>query len=159
MLRVLKTRQARKTAVATILPFVERSRALFELPDSLWFDPYFVGFLGMLITLTATWTARSLGDDNLAAVQIGSWAAITGMRGELIGDEICSLSAAHDEHFELGCRNALSFFQALQSEAGADLYPGKPDDPTQQARAALWARYFDTYVDGYLNANEMTVRA
>jgi hypothetical protein len=47
----------------------------------------------------------------------------------------------------------------LQSEAGADLYPGKPDDPTQQARAALWARYFDTYVDGYLNANEMTVRA
>jgi hypothetical protein len=113
----------------------------------------------MLITLTATWTARSLGDDNLAAVQSGSWAAITGMRGELIGDEICSLSAAHDEHFELGCRNALSFFQALQSEAGADLYPGKPDDPTQQARAALWARYFDTYVDGYLNANEMTVRA
>src|SRR5262249_16920735 len=73
----------------------------------------------------------------------------------LIGEEICSLSAAHDERFELGCRNALSFFQALQSEAGADLYPGQPENPEQQARAAIWARHFDTYVTDYLNANEM----
>ena len=124
-----------RSAVATILPFVERSRAAREIPDSLWFDPYFVGFLGMLITLTASWNTRSLGNDAMADVQSKSWAEITGMSSELIGDEICSLSAAHDERFELGCRNALSFFQALQSEAGADLYPGRPEDPEQQARS------------------------
>jgi hypothetical protein len=150
MFRVLKTQRARRLAVATILPFVKRSRAAHDILDSLWFDPYFVGFLSMLITLTASWNARSLDTDDLAAVQSGSWAAITGMRSELIGDEICSLSAAHDERFELGCRNALSFFQALQSEAGADLYPGRPDDPEQQKRVALWARYFDSYVSEYL---------
>jgi hypothetical protein len=155
MFRVLKTRRARRSAVATILPFVERSRTLHDIPDSLWFDPYFVGFLGMLITLRASWSARSLGNDALADVQSKSWAEITGMHRELIGDEICSLSAAHDERFEMGCRNALSFFQALQTEAGADLYPGRPEDPDQQARAALWARYFDVYVTDFLNANEM----
>lgn len=155
MFRVLKTRQARRSAVASILPFVERSRAAREIPGSLWFDPYFVGFLGMLITLTASWNARTLGNDDLAAVQSKSWAEITGLNRELIGEEICSLSAAHDERFELGCRNALSFFQALQSEAGTDLYPDRPEDANQQARVALWARYFDTYVTDYLNANEM----
>ena len=155
MFRVLKSRQARRSAVATILPFVEHSRAAREIPDSLWFEPYFVGFLGMLITLTASWHTRSLGNDDLADVQSKSWAAITGLNRELIGEEICSLSAAHDERFELGCRNALAFFQALQSEAGADLYPGRPEDPEQQARAAIWARHFDTYVTDYLNANEM----
>jgi hypothetical protein len=60
---------------------------------------------------------RRLDNDDLASVQSRSWAAITGLRSELIGDEICSLSAAHDERFEMGCRNALAFFQALQSEA------------------------------------------
>jgi hypothetical protein len=155
MFRVLKTRRARRSAVALIRPFVERSRVSREIPNSLWFDPYFVGFLGMLITIAASWNKRSLGNDDLAEVQSKSWAEITGMHRELIGDEICSLSAAHDARFELGCRNALSFFQALQSEAGPDLYPGRPDDPDQQARVALWARHFDTYVTDYLNANEM----
>lgn len=155
MFRVLKTRQARRSAVASILPFVERSRAAREIPGSLWFDPYFVGFLGMLITLSASWNARTLSNDSMADVQSKSWAEITGMSRELIGDEICSLSAAHDERFELGCRNALSFFQALQSEASPNLYPGRPEDPEQQTRNALWARYFDTYVTDFLNANEM----
>jgi hypothetical protein len=148
-------RQARKSAVAMIRPFVEQSRASQLLPDSLWFDPYFVGFLGMLITLSASWNARSLGNDDLAAVQSGSWAAITGLRSDLIGDEICSLSAARDERFEAGCRNALSFFQAFQIEGGTDIYPGVPDERRQQAKAALWAQYFDVYVSDYLNANEM----
>src|SRR5262249_17467125 len=154
MFRVLKTKRARRSAVATILPLVQQSRATREIPDSVWFDPYFVGFMGVLITLTASWGARSLDTDDLAAVQSGSWADITGMRSDLIGDEICSLSAAHDERFEIGCRNALAFYQALQSEAGADLYP---DDPQQQTRIGLWARYFDTYVSDYLNANEMII--
>jgi hypothetical protein len=107
----------------------------------------------MLITLTASWKGRRLDNDDLASVQSRSWAAITGLRSELIGDEICSLSAAHDERFETGCRNALAFFQALQSEAGPDLYPDDAEDREQQARAALWARHFDSYVSEYLSIN------
>jgi hypothetical protein len=151
MFRVLKTERARRSAVAAILPFVNSSRTKREIPDSLWFDPYFVGFLSMLITLTACWKGRPLGNDDLASVQSRSWAAITGLRSELIGEEICSLSAAHDEHFEMGCRNALAFFQGLQSEAGPDLYPEDADDRERQARAALWARHFDSYVSEYLS--------
>jgi hypothetical protein len=153
MFRVLKAERARRSAVAAILPFVNGSRAKREIPDSLWFDPYFVGFLGMLITLTASWKARSLDNDDLASVQSRSWAAITGMRSELIGGEICSLSAAHDERFEMGCRNALAFFQALQSGAGADIYPDNADDPEQQARVALWAHHFDSHVSEYLSVH------
>src|SRR4029077_9187175 len=89
MFRVLKTQRARRSAVAAISPFVKRSRASREIPDSLWFEPYFVGFMGLLITLMAP-RAPSLDTDDLAAVQSGSWAAITGMRADLIGDEICS---------------------------------------------------------------------
>ena len=83
-------------------------------------------------------------------MQSQSWATITGLRGELIGDEICSLSAAHDERFELGCRNALAFFQALQSDTAPDLYPGMADDPEREKKAALWARHFDSYVSEYM---------
>jgi hypothetical protein len=151
MLRVLKTQRARRRAVTMISPFVKRSRAAREIPDSIWFDPYFVGFISMLITLIGSQNGR-LSNDDLAAVQSRSWAAITGMRAELIGDEICSLSAAHDERFELGCRNALSFFEALQSgEALADLFRGRPDDPEQLKRTALWAQHFDSYVSEYLS--------
>ena len=150
MFRLLKTRQARRSAVAAILPFVEQSRASREIPDFVWFEPYFVGFLGMLITLAASSKARSLDTDDLAAVQSRSWAAITGMRSELIGDEICSLSAARDERFELGCRNAQSFYQAVQTNDGADLFPGSPDEQIQQARVALWARHFESYLSEYL---------
>jgi hypothetical protein len=54
--------------------------------------------------------------------------------------------------FELGCRNALSFFQTLQSgEALADLFRGRPDDPEQLKRTALWAQHFDSYVSEYLS--------
>jgi hypothetical protein len=150
MFRVLKTQRARRSAVAAISPFVKRSRAAREIPDSLWFEPYFVGFMGMLITLMAS-RDQSLDTDDLAAVQSGSWAAITGMRADLIGDEICSLSADHDVRFELGCRNALSFFQVLQSgEAMSDLFQGRPEDPEQQLRTAHWSRHFDAYVNDYM---------
>jgi len=151
MFRVLKAERARRSAVAVILPFVDSSRAKREIPDSLWFDPYFVGFLSMAITLTASRKVRSLSNDDLASVQSKSWATITGLRSELIGGEICSLSAAHDERFEIGCRNALAFLQELQSEIGPDLYPEDADDREQQARAALWARHFDSYVSEYLS--------
>jgi len=151
--RVLKTWQARRSAVAAILPLVEHSRASRAIPDSVWFDPYFVGFLGMLITLAASAKTGSLDTDDLAAVQSGSWADITGLRRELIGDEICSLSAARDARFELGCQNALSVFQAVQSNEGADLFPGRPDERIQQARAAIWARHFDSYLSEYLDMN------
>ena len=153
MLRVLKTRRTRRSAVTMILPFVKRSRSAREIPDSIWFEPYFVGFISMLITLIASRNG-GLSNDDLAAVQSGSWAAITGLRPELIGDEICTLSAAHDERFETGCRNALSFFQALQSgEAMADLFRGRPDDPEQLKRMALWSQHFDSYVSEFLNEN------
>lgn len=59
MLRVLKTQRARRRAVTMISPFVKRSRAAREIPDSIWFDPYFVGFISMLITCGSNWDAAT----------------------------------------------------------------------------------------------------
>lgn len=150
MFRVWNTFRARRSAVAAIRPFVESSRSKLEIPDSLWLSPYFVGFLGMLITLVAARTVRALDTDELAAVQSRSWAAITGMNANLIGDEICALSAAQDPGFATGCSNALAVFEAFHARE-ADFTLGLPG-PGRIA-SALWAQHFDGQVTEHLNAN------
>jgi hypothetical protein len=149
----LKTYQARRSAVAMIRPFVKRSRTKCEIPDSMWFDPYFVGFMGMLITLAASRSGQSFDTDDLAAVQSGSWAAITGMNADLIGDEICALSAACDKRFDLGCRNALSFFQTFQSDQlNAPFLRGEAAEQVQTS-AVVWSRHFEAFVTEYLSVH------
>jgi hypothetical protein len=149
MLRPWKIYPARRRALALVRPFVERTRIARSIPDSAWLDPYFVGFIGMLVTLAASGGLRALGNDELAAVQSGAWAAITGMRREMIGDEICSLSADHDVRFEQGCVNAASFFMATQTiRPGPPL--GSPGGPEERPTDALWDRFFVEPLDEYL---------
>jgi hypothetical protein len=148
MFRVWDTFRARRSAVAAIRPFVDRSRLQTEIPDSLWLAPYFVGFLGTLITLLATRTVCALDTDDLAAVQSKSWAVITGMNAAVIGDEICVLSAAGEPHFMLGCRNACTVFEGLQA--------GNPDyalgERGSNAIASdLWAQHFDAQLAEYVS--------
>jgi hypothetical protein len=155
-----KTYRGRRAAVAQIIPLLDGTRLrLGNIPDAAWHDPYVIGFLGMLITSIATYHTGSLDTDDLAAVQAGAWADITGMPGDLVGEEMCFLSASNDSRFISGCRNAESFIQALDAAApqreqlDEELSASLPAD--REIRTALWSRYFDAQlmeplvVEGY----------
>ena len=63
----------------------------------------------MLITFIATRSTGPLDTDDLAAVQVGAWTDITGMPGDLFGEEICFLSASNDNRFIFGAMPNRSF--------------------------------------------------
>jgi hypothetical protein len=114
VLDLWRIHQAQKAAVQTIRPFVEGSRWRFGgIPESVWLEPYIVGFLGTLITLAALSRVPGLRSGALASVQTGAWGQITQMTPDLIGEEICFLSAGSNKSFEAGCRNATQFFESL----------------------------------------------
>ena len=154
VLSLWRARRGRRAATTAISPLVDKTRQRLDgLPDSVWREPYVVGFLGMLITLLATRNAGSLGTAALASAQAGAWSDITGMAANLVGEEICFLTAAGDEAFDLGCRNATSFFEAvalLDRRSEESLLKDRISlldcDQVEEARSALWARYFDAYV-------------
>lgn len=156
-----KTRRARRAAVATIAPLVERSRdRLSGIPERIWLDPYMVGFIVMLITLLAKREVDALDSHALGLVQCEAWSEVTEMRSDLIGAEVIHLSAAHHKVFELGCADAVAFDLALYgtSTAGVfDLGSGMMDDTLStcmnnparkisenQDILALWDHYFET---------------
>jgi hypothetical protein len=158
-----KTRRARRAAVATIAPLVERSRNHRDgIPERIWLDPYMVGFLVMLITLLARREVDTLDSQALGLVQCEAWTEVTGMKSDLIGAEVIHLSAARHKTFELGCADAVAFDLALHgtSIAGVfDLGFGMLDDTlsagvNNPARAisesrdilALWDHYFETAI-------------
>jgi hypothetical protein len=155
-----KTYRGRRAAVAQIIPLLDGTRLrLGNIPDAAWHDPYVIGFLGMLITSIATYHIGALDTDDLAAVQAGAWADITGMPGDLVGEEMCFLSASNDSRFIFGCRNAESFIQALdaavpQSQQLDEEHSASPP-AEREIRSALWSRYFDAQlmeplsVEGY----------
>jgi hypothetical protein len=143
-----RTYRGRRAAASQIIPLVDGTRLrLGNIPDTVWCDPYVIGFLGMLITFIATRSAGPLDTDDLAAVQAGAWTDITGMPGDVVGEEIIFLSASNDNGFIVGCRNAESFVRALDTvgqqgeqfgEASATSLPAD-----REARSVLWSRYFD----------------
>jgi hypothetical protein len=143
-----KTYRGRRAAVGEIIPLIDGSRLrMSNIPDTAWHDPYVIGFLGMLITFIATRSIGPLDTDDLAAVQAGAWTDITGMPGDLVGEDICFLSASNDNRFLFGCRNAESFVRALDAagrqseqfdEGAATCLPA-----AREVRSALWSRYFD----------------
>jgi hypothetical protein len=146
MLQLLKTRRARRAAVATICPFVERSRwKLHEISESAWLDPYMVGFLSMLITLVAKHDAGDIDGEALGLVQLAAWKEITQTDIDDIGGEICLLSASGDSAFQNGCDNAAILYGALkdaafepQAEPGTDYL-----QQDSESVAVLWARLFE----------------
>jgi hypothetical protein len=161
MLGLWKTYRGRRAAADRIVPLVEASRRrLGGIPDSVWQDPYVIGFVGMLITLIATRTASSLSSEDLAAVQAGAWADITGKSGDVLGEDICFLAASNDNRFIAGCRDAESFAVALdnaslESEQLRDQATISLAPDGSEIRSALWSRYFDAHLGEPLTALEM----
>ena len=164
MFGLWKTYRVRRAAAAEIIPLVDGTRRrLGSIPDTTWHEPYVVGFIGVLITMIALRKAGSLGTDDLAAVQAGAWTDITGMPKDIFGEEICFLGASQDSRFMFGCRNAETFFHALDAArrqgeqnlgGGADASPA-PASAEHEVRSALWSRYFDAQLGGSLAALEM----
>jgi hypothetical protein len=165
--RLWRARRGRRAAVAAVAPLVERSRyRLHEIPDFVWCDPYMVGFIVTLITFVAKREVRRLDSQGLGLVQLEAWAAITGVESDLIGEEILQLSITEHQHFNEGCRNAITFGRALYDASGGDaidqlhrwgagtedMLSGIGDDATPpeahdgESVVALWADYFDAHV-------------
>jgi|GEM_PF-1177022 len=114
MLDFWNTRRARKAAVSTILPLVQRTRFVNgEIADDRWLDAYMIGFLTMLITRLATERVHSISTEALGIVQAAAWQDITGLPGELMGEEACLLSAGNHADFCRGCENADILARAL----------------------------------------------
>ncbi|MBA5775977.1 hypothetical protein H2509_02415 [Stappia sp. F7233] len=165
MLEMWKARRARKAAVATILPLVERSRFRSgQFSDSHWLDAYMVGFLVMLITLVAQRRVHSLGSDTLGNVQADAWQEITGLPGNIVGEEACLLSATGHRDFERGCENASKLMNAIISgaerhpsseesgnlggaiyddDASAALPPGLGDTEHDRNLQSMWREFFE----------------
>jgi hypothetical protein len=167
MFELLKVRRGRKAAVALISPLVERSRHRFgQIPESAWFDPYMVGFIGMLITLVANRATGGLSSQGLGIVQGEAWAQITGGRNDLIGEEMCLLSTARNRLFQRGCSSAELFLERLDGSGGAYVssaavaahvqapqvapaftgYPGTGISNNPETAAALWEQHFDAHI-------------
>lgn len=145
MLDIFKVRRARKAAVAVIAPHVERTRwKLRDIPDSVWFDPYVIGFLGLLITLVAQRAVAGLGQQALGLVQIDAWREITRAGNADIGEDITLLSTAADASFAAGCKDAETLFGELVPAADApfDSIDCTIADNTSRV-AWLWSRCFE----------------
>ena len=141
MFDVWRMRQARKAAVASIAPFVETSRhRLNGIAESVWLDPYMVGFVGTLVTLAAERRSATLRTQAMGLVQADAWADITGARPDLIGEEICFLSAGPQQGLRNGlpqCRPLLR--RALRQATGAAPTSARAGSPSTTRRGLVRA--------------------
>ncbi|WP_349371521.1 hypothetical protein [Salinarimonas sp.] len=103
-----------------------------DTSDSVWLDPYLIGYLGTLITLTAKRKTGPLNEEALAGVQETAWTRLTGLDGSLFGTEILLLSRTPTGAFRAGCRNGAAFFSALTGE------PVPPSDETPDWAVGLF---------------------
>jgi hypothetical protein len=160
----LRSRRARKTAVATISPIVEQSRQrLGGISDDAWSDPYIIGFIVMLISVIARLEGGRIADRALCRVQSRAWQDITSMQGSAIVEELLLLSSARNREFELGCHNAATFGSILFGTSilleGAGVPQlAMPDGFLQREDvSAAWAQYFDAHVPQQRNAGAQPV--
>lgn len=156
-----RARRGRRAAVVAISPLVRRSRnRLRGIPEQTWHQPSMVGFIVMLITLAARRSVKALDTNALARVQCEAWAEITGMNPEVIGEEVLHLSASLHKDFCEGCRDAITFSEALDrrpATGAPDLVAAwdrqefalnsieLPVDPESEL-AALWENFFEARV-------------
>jgi len=162
VLRIIRTTAAVRAATRTLNPMLAASRArLGEIPPRVWGEPYMLGLVMTLITLMAQHRCGGrLSSDDLGLVQLQAWSKVTGMPDDLAGEQLCRLSAGHDELFEWGCVRAGHLFAQLRRESDApSAAPG--DEPEiderwwasglsaetpPRASIGLWQLYFDERV-------------
>jgi hypothetical protein len=159
-----QVRRGRNAAVSVIAPLVASSRYRLQgLPGGIWLDPYMVGFIMMLITLTARRAGHVTDSEALADVQSQAWAEITQLAGSLISEETFHLSVTGHDAFAKGCKNAVAFdlalYQAQASSAGLSI-PGYLDRAghagpevaqsimEDETILALWRNYFEGHLGG-----------
>lgn len=156
VLELSKVRKARKAACAAISPLVERSRArLGAIPDTIWTNPYLVGFMVMLITIIAKMEIGKIEGQALCLVQIKSWEDITGVKSGFIGEDVLLLNAERDHDFECGCHNAVKLASFLIENSilgwqhrqfdfsiGAAVPWTERDD-----LSSLWEQVFDAHIN------------
>ncbi|MGJ3261850.1 MAG: hypothetical protein ACFE0R_01320 [Salinarimonas sp.] len=97
-----------------------------DTSDSVWLDPYLVGFLATLITLVAKRKTGPLKEETLAGVQEGAFSSLTGLDGTLFGVELVLAGQAPSRGFAQGCADGGRFFTLLTGEpvpAGDDETP------------------------------------
>lgn len=150
--------RARNATVATIQPLVDESRCrLGGIPDSIWSEPYMIGLMGMLITLTAERQTSSVEGIVMRRVQTEAWRKITGLDYQ-IGEEIMLLSATQDEQFLEGCMDAARIASELQNcevpfplgwnvpELGDTSLLADPLSGRHVPDIIRWRETFDSYV-------------
>jgi hypothetical protein len=156
-----RTRRARRVAQTVISPMVESSSSrLGGIPDSVWSDPYIVGFMAMLITIVARIEIGKIEGEALCLLQARAWKDIT-KRDDEIGEEILLMSTARNRDFEQGCRNAVVFGSMLAANsiltfdterAWKERHPDlqdflSPDEPMQRDDVATaWERFFEAHI-------------
>lgn len=156
MFRLLTVRRGRKLAIALMHPLVVDSRQKLPCLDrAAWSDPYVQGFIATAITLILARASGKISSDLIGHVQISTWQAITGLDGEVFGENVCLLSTERNPLFDDGCKNAMQFIRQLDHDDPA--WPACQHGPvpshTQATLRRNWEQYFETYVRGRLGAN------
>jgi len=158
VLDLSRVRKARKAAYAVISPMVARSRSrLGAIPDAAWTNPYLVGFIVMLITIIAKMEIGRIEGQALCLVQARSWEDITGIKSDLIGEEVLLLNAERNRDFENGCHNATRFASLLIENSILGLQNRQFDLgmnadipwPERDDLCSLWEQMFDAYIGAH----------
>jgi hypothetical protein len=164
MLQLLKVRRGRNAAIAAIGPLLEGSRYRLDgIPDSVFAEPYMLGFLSVLISAAAKHAVPSADPQSLGLIQAETLSRLTGISADLFGENICYLSGTRHKDFVDGCMNALAFAAALDGRgtqatvADPAAFPGQLlDDGSLRVRAGdavagsaheLWQQYFEARID------------
>jgi hypothetical protein len=151
----LEVRRARKAAVATISPIVEHSRrTLGGISETVWSDPYIIGFILMLISVVAKLESQGISENALSRIQRKAWNDITSAPGSAAAEQLVLLNSLRNRDFELGCQNAAAFSSILFGTAIL-LEGGRPPIPdvisesasTQREDVNLaWVQFFDVQI-------------
>ena len=156
MFRLLSVRRGRKLAVALMYPLVADSRRkLPGLDGAAWNDPYVQGFIATAITLILARASGRISSNLIGHVQISTWRALTGLDGEVFGENVCLFSIERNPLFDDACKNAMQFIRQLDHDDPAwPAYQRGPVPPhTQSIMRRHWERYFESYVRGMLEAS------
>jgi hypothetical protein len=150
----------------TLAPVIKDARArLGCIPDHAWRDPYAVGFLATLITLTAA-SVRRLGPQALALVQVDAWQRLTRIEDDSVGERICLLALSHDPSFLSGCLDASRYFeQQRQTDVSARPHATGVDVEMEGYAADsgsadyIWSKTIESHLGALIGPEDPILRA